>query len=173
MSTHRDRAIALSISVILYGATAGAGEAIASTGKQNHKSSEPSAALVARQNAQPAADATTAKKHKPKDVTNLNSIAEEAIFTALRGLGAPKMNVADRDTPFSILTYAGSFTHAVDAQKVEALYPCMTGIQSAGTTGYDMAFRGFKSDAAALPRLDSRRRPRGESLPSVKGKQCV
>ncbi len=55
------------------------------------------------------------------------------------------MDAPSRDTPFSISTYTGSFMHAIEAQKVDALYPYMTGIQSAGITGYDLVFRGFQS----------------------------
>jgi iron complex outermembrane receptor protein len=141
MSAHRVRALALSISVILYGASAGASSALASPEQPSHAG----AALAAGQKADPAADPSPSKKPKPKQVTDLNAISVKSRFVSLRGHSALKMNVAARDTPFSISTYTGSFMHAVEAQKVDELYPYMTGIQSAGTTGYDMVFRGFTS----------------------------
>ena len=77
----------------------------------------------------------------------LQQIVVEARFISKAGSSAMKMNLPARDTPFSISTYSQSFMHAVEAQQVSSLYPYMTGIQSAGITGYDIVFRGFTSGA--------------------------
>ena len=77
--------------------------------------------------------------------TALQAIVVQAKFISTAGFSAMKMNLPARDTPFSISTYTQSFIHAVEAQQVSSLYAYMTGIQSAGTTGYDIVFRGFKS----------------------------
>lgn len=77
----------------------------------------------------------------------LQAIVVTARFISSAGSSAMKMNLPARDTPFSISTYSRSFMHAVEAQEVSSLYPYMTGIQSAGNTGYDIVFRGFTSGA--------------------------
>lgn len=77
----------------------------------------------------------------------LKAIVVTARFISSAGSSAMKMNLPARDTPFSISTYSQSFIHAVEAQEVSSLYPYMTGIQSAGITGYDIVFRGFQSGA--------------------------
>lgn len=77
----------------------------------------------------------------------LASVVVTAKFISTAGSSAMKMNLPARDTPFSISTYSQSFMNAVEAQKVDSLYPYMTGIQSAGITGYDLVFRGFQSGA--------------------------
>ncbi|HEU5443734.1 MAG TPA: TonB-dependent receptor, partial [Steroidobacteraceae bacterium] len=77
----------------------------------------------------------------------LKAIVVTARFISTAGSSAMKMNLPARDTPFSISTYSQSFIHAVEAQEVSSLYPYMTGIQSAGITGYDIVFRGFQSGA--------------------------
>ena len=81
----------------------------------------------------------------PRHVTKLKSVSVQARFISAAGHSALKMEIPARDTPFSISTYTGSFMHAIEAQKVDTLYPYMTGIQSAGITGYDLVFRGFQS----------------------------
>ena len=91
------------------------------------------------------AAAAPAPAPPPTHVTKLKSVSVQARFISAAGHSALKMDVAARDTPFSISTYTGSFMHAIEAQKVDALYPYMTGIQSAGITGYDLVFRGFQS----------------------------
>lgn len=78
-------------------------------------------------------------------VTQLKSVTVQGRFISAAGHSALKMDVPSRDTPFSISTYTGSFMHAIEAAKVDELYPYMTGIQSAGITGYDLVFRGFQS----------------------------
>jgi iron complex outermembrane receptor protein len=77
----------------------------------------------------------------------LASVVVTAKFISTAGSSAMKMNLPARDTPFSISTYSQGFMNAVEAQKVDSLYPYMTGIQSAGITGYDLVFRGFQSGA--------------------------
>jgi iron complex outermembrane recepter protein len=77
----------------------------------------------------------------------LKAILVTARFISTAGSSAMKMNLPARDTPFSISTYSQSFMRAVEAQQVSSLYPYMTGIQSAGITGYDIVFRGFTSGA--------------------------
>lgn len=77
----------------------------------------------------------------------LQAILVQAKFISTAGFSAMKMDLPARDTPFSISTYSQSFIHAVEAQQVSSLYSYMTGIQSAGTTGYDIVFRGFTSGA--------------------------
>ncbi len=122
MSTNRVRILALSISFVLGAVSAGT-----ALGQQS-------------------GPATAAATPPPaKHVTKLKSVSVQARFISAAGHSALKMDVPSRDTPFSISTYTGSFMHAIEAQKVDALYPYMTGIQSAGITGYDLVFRGFQS----------------------------
>jgi len=83
----------------------------------------------------------------PPQNAGLKAIVVSARFISAAGSSAMKMNLPARDTPFSISTYSQSFMHAVEAQQVSSLYPYMTGIQSAGITGYDIVFRGFTSGA--------------------------
>lgn len=99
-----------------------------------------SAPAAAAQAAQPASASSTQSK-KP---VQLQTITVKS-FISDAGKSAMKLNLPVRDTPFSISTYTSSFMHAIEAQKVATLYPYMTGIQSAGITGYDLVFRGFKS----------------------------
>lgn len=80
-------------------------------------------------------------------VQTLHEVIVEGKFISTAGSSAMKMNLPARDTPFSISTYSKSFMNAVEAQQVSSLYPYMTGIQSAGITGYDLVFRGFTSGA--------------------------
>ena len=77
----------------------------------------------------------------------LQTVLVEARFISKAGFSAMKMNLPAKDTPFSISTYTQSFMHAIEAQQVSSLYSYMTGIQSAGSTGYDIVFRGFESGA--------------------------
>ncbi|MDE2339091.1 MAG: TonB-dependent receptor, partial [Gammaproteobacteria bacterium] len=77
----------------------------------------------------------------------LQAVLVEARFISNAGFSAMKMNLPAKDTPFSISTYTQSFMHAIEAQHVSSLYSYMTGIQSAGPTGYDIVFRGFESGA--------------------------
>lgn len=145
MLTNQIRTLALSISLILYGATAGpvwarsaqptqepTGEGAASTVEQEAKSTTGAAR-------------TNESTQKQKKVTQLKAVSVHGRFIAAAGHSALRMEASARDTPFSISTYTGSFMHAIEAQKVDALYPYMTGIQSAGITGYDLVFRGFQS----------------------------
>lgn len=96
---------------------------------------------------------TPAHKHHPiamttpKALPSLRTVLVQARFISRAGFSAMKMNLPAKDTPFSISTYTQSFIHAVEAQQVSSLYSYMTGIQSAGITGYDIVFRGFQSGA--------------------------
>lgn len=83
----------------------------------------------------------------PAAGNTLASVVVTAKFISTEGSSAMKMNLPARDTPFSISTYSQGFMNAVAAEKVDSLYPYMTGIQSAGITGYDLVFRGFQSGA--------------------------
>ena len=83
----------------------------------------------------------------PNQPAPLQTVLVQGRFISRAGFSAMKMNLPARDTPFSISTYTQSFIHAVEAQQVSSLYSYMTGIQSAGTTGYDIVFRGFESGA--------------------------
>ncbi|MGC8520354.1 MAG: TonB-dependent receptor plug domain-containing protein, partial [Steroidobacteraceae bacterium] len=78
---------------------------------------------------------------------SLQTVLVEGRFISNAGFSAMKMNLPAKDTPFSISTYTQSFMHAIEAQQVSSLYSYMTGIQSAGSTGYDIVFRGFQSGA--------------------------
>ncbi|WP_329741408.1 TonB-dependent receptor [Dyella sp. A6] len=89
----------------------------------------------------------SSSKSSPKKVVTLKAVSVKSRFISAKGHSALKMDVSARDTPFSISTYTGAFMHAVEATKVAELYPYMTGIQSAGITGYDLVFRGFQSGA--------------------------
>lgn len=129
MSATRSDVLALSILVALAAVPAG----VAHAGPPKQAASGQAAAAPAPTPA------------PPKHVTKLKSVSVQARFISAAGHSALKMDVAARDTPFSISTYTGSFMHAIEAQKVDALYPYMTGIQSAGITGYDLVFRGFQS----------------------------
>ncbi len=90
---------------------------------------------------------TRSEKPSPKAAVTLKAVSVKGRFISVAGHSALKMDVPARDTPFSISTYTGAFMHAVEAAKVDELYPYMTGIQSAGITGYDLVFRGFQSGA--------------------------
>jgi iron complex outermembrane receptor protein len=83
------------------------------------------------------------RKRPPK----LQTVLVQARFISNVGQSAMKMNLPDKDIPFSISTYTQSFMHAIEAQHVSSLYGYMTGIQRAGSTGYDIVFRGFESGA--------------------------
>ena len=83
----------------------------------------------------------------PKKPASLETVLVLARFISRAGFSAMKMNLPAKDTPFSISTYTQSFMHAIEAQQVSSLYAYMTGIQSAGSTGYDIVFRGFTSGA--------------------------
>ena len=93
------------------------------------------------------ATASNSSLQIPAQNAGLQAIVVTARFISAAGSSAMKMNLPARDTPFSISTYSQSFIHAVEAQQVSSLYPYMTGIQSAGITGYDIVFRGFTSGA--------------------------
>ena len=93
-----------------------------------------------------AANAPIVLKH-PKHQSGLQTVLVEGRFISRAGFSAMKMNLPAKDTPFSISTYTQSFMHAIEAQQVSSLYSYMTGIQSAGITGYDIVFRGFQSGA--------------------------
>lgn len=96
-----------------------------------------------------AGSATATASNSTLQIPNagLQQVVVTARFISRAGSSAMKMNLPARDTPFSISTYSQSFMHAVEAQQVSSLYPYMTGIQSAGITGYDIVFRGFTSGA--------------------------
>lgn len=141
MSANRVRTLALSISLILSGMTAGA--ALAGPAQSGQDSS--STVSSAGQQSESATGSTSTTQQPPKNVTRLKSVSVKARFISAAGHSALKMDAPSRDTPFSISTYTGSFMHAIEAQKVDALYPYMTGVQSAGITGYDLVFRGFQS----------------------------
>ncbi len=128
MSTTRSDVLALSILVALAALPA-----------------ETAHAASLRQAATATSTAAVPATAPPTHVTKLKSVSVQASFISAAGHSALKMSVPSRDTPFSISTYTGSFMHAIEAQKVDALYPYMTGIQSAGITGYDLVFRGFQS----------------------------
>lgn len=102
---------------------------------------DPSRKTSRKPAADPAPQATAAV---PAPAT-LAQVVVQGKFISTAGFSAMKMNLPARDTPFSISTYSQSFIHAIEAQQVSSLYSYMTGIQSAGTTGYDIVFRGFKS----------------------------
>lgn len=95
----------------------------------------------------PAQATARSDKPSPKTVVTLKAVSVKGRFISAAGQSALKMDLPARDTPFSISTYTGAFMHAVEAAKVDELYPYMTGIQSAGITGYDLTFRGFQSGA--------------------------
>jgi iron complex outermembrane recepter protein len=143
MSANRVRTLALSISFILYGMTAGS--VLAGPTQAGQVSSSASTTSLAGQQPESATGSTGATQQSPKNVTQLKSVSVRARFISAAGHSALKMDAPSRDTPFSISTYTGSFMHAIEAQKVDALYPYMTGVQSAGITGYDLVFRGFQS----------------------------
>ncbi|TAM59668.1 MAG: TonB-dependent receptor [Rhodanobacter sp.] len=142
-STNRVRTLALSISFILCGATAGS--ALAGPVQPGQGLNSTGTAPATGQQSESATGSPGTKQQATRTVTQLKSVSVQGRFISAAGHSALKMGVPSRDTPFSISTYTGSFMHAIEAQKVDALYPYMTGIQSAGITGYDLVFRGFKS----------------------------
>jgi Outer membrane receptor for ferric coprogen and ferric-rhodotorulic acid len=77
----------------------------------------------------------------------LGAVAVHGRFISNAGESAMKLNVPVRDTPYSISSYSQSFMNAIEVHKVSDLYSYMTGIQSAGVTGYDITFRGFTAGA--------------------------
>jgi len=83
----------------------------------------------------------------PKKPPSLATVLVQARFISRGGSSAMKMNLPVKDIPFSISTYTDNFIHAIEAQQVSSLYSYMTGIQRAGSTGYDIVFRGFTSGA--------------------------
>lgn len=143
MSAYRVRTLFLSISLILYGVSAEV--ALAGSTQSGQRSSGVSTASSVGQQSASATSSTSATQQTPQNVTQLKSVSVQGRFISAAGHSALKMDVPLRDTPFSISTYTGSFMHAIEAAKVDELYPYMTGIQSAGITGYDLVFRGFKS----------------------------
>ncbi|HEY1231392.1 MAG TPA: TonB-dependent receptor, partial [Ramlibacter sp.] len=60
---------------------------------------------------------------------------------------AMKLDLANRDTPFSVSAYTDSFMAAIDTSSLADLYKYMTGIQRAGATAFDMSIRGFKTSS--------------------------
>src|SRR5690348_15831359 len=134
MSFRRFNLIAVSIAAALSAATA-----------QAHSPLPPD--QPSGSTGQAAVNGKPSSQSSPKKVVTLKGVSVKGHFISAKGHSALKMDVPARDTPFSISTYTGAFMHAVEAAKVDELYPYMTGIQSAGITGYDLVFRGFQSGA--------------------------
>ncbi|WCT78279.1 TonB-dependent siderophore receptor [Novosphingobium humi] len=68
-------------------------------------------------------------------------------FIASGAASATKQNVSTLETPFSVSAYTGDFMKAVQTTQVADLYRYMTGLQKAGSTGYDITLRGFSTTA--------------------------
>ncbi|WP_300615298.1 TonB-dependent receptor [Dokdonella sp.] len=76
---------------------------------------------------------------------SLDSITIEGRFLETNAKSAMKMDVPVRDTPFSVQSYGQAFIESVEAVDLGQMYKYMTGVKRAGATGFDIAFRGFKS----------------------------
>ncbi len=103
------------------------------------------APATAASTAVPAVTSPSAPAHKNAKL--LGAVAVHGRFISNAGESAMKLNVPVRDTPYSISSYSQSFMNAIEVHKVSDLYSYMTGIQSAGVTGYDITFRGFTAGA--------------------------
>lgn len=75
-------------------------------------------------------------------------IVVQGRFVNTGASSATKLDIALRDTPFSVDAYNGNFLKAIETTNVADLYKYMTGIQRAGNTGYDITFRGFKASGS-------------------------
>jgi iron complex outermembrane receptor protein len=89
----------------------------------------------------------------PIDIAQMNPAIAEQItvtgqFISQAADSATKLDVPNRDTPYSVETYTGSFMRAIETQQVSDLYRYMTGLQRAGQTSYDLTLRGFTTSAA-------------------------
>lgn len=82
-----------------------------------------------------------------KRAKQLSAVVVQGSFISNAGISAMKLNVPVIDTPYSITSYSRSFMNAINVRQVSDLYAYMTGIQSAGVTGYDITFRGFTAGA--------------------------
>lgn len=75
--------------------------------------------------------------------------AEEVVvsgkFLSTDKTSSNKLGSSDLDTPTSVSAYTGDFLKAIDTTEVSDLYRYMTGLQRAGSTGYDMTLRGFRT----------------------------
>ena len=136
---------ALACSIIAALCLIGPSALLAATQPDQPLASDAGAGATGSQSTTPTTPRSKQAKATVAKVTQLKAISVQGRFVAPAGHSALKMDVAARDTPFSISTYTGSFMHAIEASKVDELYPYMTGIQSAGITGYDLVFRGFQS----------------------------
>lgn len=92
----------------------------------------------------PAAHAQSADAADP-------SVVDEVVVTGrfldTGAKSAMKMNMDVMDTPFAVSAYSESFLKATDTLQVNELFRYMTGVTRTGTTGADMAVRGFRSGA--------------------------
>lgn len=79
------------------------------------------------------------------DVATLDSVQVTGEYFNAGAESAMKMDVSIMDTPFSVQSYSETFIKDIEANSLEDMFSYMTGIKSAGLTGMDITFRGFKS----------------------------
>lgn len=91
-----------------------------------------------------AAESTVATDADTGD--SLEEIVVEGAYMEAGASSAMKLDVAVRDTPYSVSAYSEAFMEQIESTNVADLYKYMTGIQKAGGTAYDMTIRGFKTD---------------------------
>lgn len=91
--------------------------------------------------------AAVAQDTKPQDdATTLDAVKVSASFIDASAQSAMKMEVDNRDTPFSVTSYSESFMAEMATSAVSDMYKYMNGIQKSGNTAFDMNIRGFKTD---------------------------
>ena len=73
----------------------------------------------------------------------LEEVEVTAKFVATGAKSAMKQDVSVLDTPTSVDDYSNAFMKSVETTNVADLYNYMTGIQSSGSTAYNMSIRGF------------------------------
>lgn len=78
-----------------------------------------------------------------KPVQQLEEVEVTAKFVATGAKSAMKQDVSVLDTPTSVDDYSNAFMKSVETTNVADLYNYMTGIQSSGSTAYNMSIRGF------------------------------
>lgn len=90
-------------------------------------------------------DTTQASEGEKLQEHALDAITIEGRFLESSAQSAMKMDVPVRDTPFSVQSYGQAFIESIEAVDLGQMYHYMTGVKRAGLTGFDIAFRGFKS----------------------------
>lgn len=73
----------------------------------------------------------------------LEEVVVQGRYIASGVESATKISAAARDVPFATVSYSEHFLKSIQATNVTDIYKYMTGISSAGESGYNVQFRGF------------------------------